>query len=71
MTATAPAPAVTITPANVTNRVRFSSREAAEFVADLKSEVAKWFEVTGKSDKANGAMVLKDRKSTRLNSSHG
>ena len=59
MTATAPAPAVSITPLNVTNRVRFSSREAAEFVADLKSEVAKWFEVTGKSDKADGAMVLK------------
>ena len=59
MTAIAPAPAVSITPLNVTNRVRFSSREAADFVADLKTEVAKWFEVTGRSDKANGAMVLK------------
>ena len=60
MTATASRTSdVSITPLNVTNRVRFTSREAADFVADLKSEVAKWFEVTGKSDKANGAMVLK------------
>ena len=49
----------TITPLNVTNRIRFSSREAAAFVADLKESVGAWFEMTGKSDKANGAMVLK------------
>ena len=59
MTATAPAPATTLAHANVTNRVRFTSREAADFVTDLKGEVNKWFEVTGKSDKANAAMVLK------------
>ena len=60
MTATASrASDVTITPSNVTNRVRFTSREAADFVTDLKAEVAKWFEVQGISDKANGAMVLK------------
>jgi linoleoyl-CoA desaturase len=57
MTATATPP--TIAPLNVTNRIRFTSREAAEFVADLKDSVGKWFEVQGISDKANGAMVLK------------
>ena len=60
MTATASrASDVRIDPSNVTNRVRFTSREAADFVCDLKTEVAKWFEVRGISDKANAAMVLK------------
>lgn len=42
-----------------TTRIRFSSREAAAFVAELKSSVAGWFEARGLSDKANAAMVIK------------
>lgn len=41
------------------SRVRFTNREAAAFVADLKTSVGAWFEATGKSDKANAAMVTK------------
>ena len=40
-------------------RIRFSSREAAAFVAEIKGEVAAWFARTGRSDKANAAMVTK------------
>lgn len=40
-------------------RVRFSSRESAAFMAELRSEVALWFTSTGRSDKANGAMKAK------------
>ena len=46
-------------PAFATNRIRFSNREAAAFVAELKTSVAGWFEATGRSDKANAAMVIK------------
>lgn len=41
------------------SRVHFSNREAAEFVAELRSSVADWFAETGRSDKANAAMVAK------------
>lgn len=41
------------------SRVRFTNRDAAAFVADLKSSVGAWFEATGKSDKANAAMISK------------
>lgn len=41
------------------SRVRFTNRDAAAFVADLKSSVGAWFEATGKSDKANAAMITK------------
>jgi linoleoyl-CoA desaturase len=40
-------------------RVHFSNREAAAFVAELRSAVAGWFADTGRSDKANAAMVTK------------
>jgi linoleoyl-CoA desaturase len=41
------------------SRVRFTNRDAAAFVADLKTSVGAWFEQTGKSDKANFAMISK------------
>lgn len=40
-------------------RIHFSNREAAAFVADLRSTVARWFEDRRRSDKANLAMVAK------------
>jgi linoleoyl-CoA desaturase len=49
----------TASPDSCTSRIRFTSREAADFVAELKAEVARWFETTGRSDKANLAMVTK------------
>lgn len=42
-----------------TPRIRFTCREAADFVAELKSSVAAWFTEQGISDKANGWMILK------------
>lgn len=40
-------------------RIHFSNREAAAFVAELRSTVAHWFEEGRRSDKANLAMVAK------------
>ncbi|HTK55422.1 MAG TPA: acyl-CoA desaturase, partial [Gemmatimonadales bacterium] len=39
--------------------IRFTCRDSAAFVAELKSSVAAWFTSQGRSDKANAAMVLK------------
>lgn len=58
MTVTATAAPFEIPP-TVANRIRFSNREAAAFVAELKTSVAGWFEAAGKSDKADAAMVTK------------
>lgn len=41
------------------SRIRFTCRDSAAFVAELKSSVAAWFTSQGMSDKANAAMVLK------------
>ena len=41
------------------SRIRFTNREASAFVAELKAGVADWFAATGKSDKANFAMVAR------------
>ncbi|HWA40800.1 MAG TPA: fatty acid desaturase, partial [Gemmatimonadales bacterium] len=61
MTATAPPPlALDAIPAPASaSRIRFTCRESAAFVAELKGEVAEWFRARGKSDKADAAMVLK------------
>ncbi len=40
-------------------RIHFSNREAAVFMADLRSTVTRWFADAGRSDKANASMVLK------------
>lgn len=40
-------------------KITFSSRESAAFIAELRLEVAQWFAATGRSDKANGAMIAK------------
>ncbi|MEA2723707.1 MAG: linoleoyl-CoA desaturase [Gemmatimonadales bacterium] len=42
-----------------TVRVHFTNRDAAAFVADLRSAVTTWFAEAGRSDKANAAMVAK------------
>jgi linoleoyl-CoA desaturase len=49
----------TAAPSAAECRIRFSSREAAAFVAEIKGEVAAWFARTGRSEKANAAMVTK------------
>jgi linoleoyl-CoA desaturase len=43
----------------VSHRVHFSNREAAAFVAELRSTVTEWFQSRNLSDKANPAMVFK------------
>ncbi len=40
-------------------KIRFSSRDSAQFVDEVKARVAAYFETTGRSPKANGRMVFK------------
>lgn len=52
-------PAGVSEPIAARHKIRFTSRESAAFIVEVRSEAARWFEAANKSDKANIGMYLK------------